>query len=104
VGVLAGFVLSVFFNEYAPGVLGNETLLYTAFPNGQGGYEIPFLICMGLSFAFTMAIMVAISLTGPAVSARAINLEPGLFRVSRQTLTLIVITLLMITALYAKFW
>lgn len=104
VGVLAGFAMSVFFNEYAPSVLGNETLLYTAYSNGKGGFEIPFLICMGLSFAFTIIIMVAISLTGPAISARAINLEPGLFKVSRQTLTLIVITLLLITALYTKFW
>jgi SSS family solute:Na+ symporter len=104
VGVLAGFAMSVFFNNYAPTVLGYETLLYTAFPTGHGTYEIPFLICMGLSFAFTMAIMVGISLAGPAVSARAIELQPGLFRVSRQTLTLIVITLLLITALYTKFW
>jgi SSS family solute:Na+ symporter len=104
VGVLAGFVMSVFFNNYAPSVLGNETLLYTAFPNGRGAYEIPFLICMGLSFAITMLLMVAISLAGPRVSAKAIELQPGLFRVSRQTLTLIVIILLMLTALYTKFW
>ncbi len=51
-----------------------------------------------------MLLMVAISLAGPAVSARAIRLEPGLFRVSRQTLTLIVLTLLLITALYVRFW
>jgi SSS family solute:Na+ symporter len=103
-GVLAGFALSVFFNNYAPTLLGRETLLYTAFPNGHGGYEIPFLICMGLSFAFTVLLMVVLSLAGPAVNARAIALQPGLFRVSRQTLTLIVITLLLITALYTKFW
>ena len=104
VGVLAGFVMSVFFNNYAPAVLGHDTLLYTAYPNGHGGFEIPFLICMGLSFAFTMIIMIGISLAGPAVSQYAITLEPGLFKVSRQTLTLIVITLLLITALYTKFW
>ncbi|WP_310393823.1 sodium:solute symporter family transporter [Hymenobacter sp.] len=104
VGVLAGFAMSVFFNEYAPSVLGNETLLYTAYPNGKGGLEIPFLICMGLSFMFTVILMVSISLTAPAISSRAIDLKPGLFRVSRQTLTLIVITLLLITALYTKFW
>jgi SSS family solute:Na+ symporter len=104
VGVLAGFAMSVFFNNYAPTVLGNETILYTAFPTGHGTFEIPFLICMGLSFAFTMVIMVGISLAGPAINARAIELQPGLFRVSRQTLTLIVITLLLITALYTKFW
>ena len=104
VGVLAGFAMSVFFNNYAPGVLGHDTLLYTAFPNGHGGYEIPFLICMGLSFAFTILIMVSLSLAGPVVSAKAIELQPGLFDVSRQTLTLIVVTLLLITALYTKFW
>jgi len=104
VGVLAGFAMSVFFNNYAPAVLGHETVLYTAFANGHGGYEIPFLICMGLSFAFTVSIMVAISLVGPAINAKAIELQPGLFRVSRQTMTLIAITLLLITALYTKFW
>ncbi|MBO0359951.1 sodium/solute symporter [Hymenobacter sp. BT186] len=104
VGILAGFVLSVFFNNYAVGVLGTETILYTAFPNGHGGYEIPFLICMGLSFAFTVLLMVLISLAGPVINPRAINLEPGMFKVSGQTLALIVITLLLITALYVKFW
>jgi len=104
VGVLVGFAMSVFFNEYAPSALGNETLLYTAYPNGKGGFEIPFLICMGLSFAITMGLMIAISLTGPSVSARAIALYPGLFRVNRQTLTLIIITLLLLTALYVKLW
>ncbi|WP_375438053.1 sodium/solute symporter [uncultured Hymenobacter sp.] len=104
VGILAGFVLSVFFNNYAVGVFGTETLLYTAFPNGHGGYEIPFLICMGLSFAFTVLLMVVISLAGPAINPGAINLTPGMFKVSSQTMSLIVITLLLITALYAKFW
>ena len=104
VGILAGFALSVFFNNYAPAVLGPETLLYTAFRNSAGVYEIPFLICMGLSFVITMLLMVAVSLAGPAVNPRAIKLDAGMFRVGRQTLTLIVITLLMLTALYAKFW
>ena len=53
-GVLTGFALSVMFNNYAPGLFGNETLIYTAYPNGKGGFEIPFLICMGLSFFFTV--------------------------------------------------
>lgn len=104
VGILAGFILSVFFNNYAVGVFGTETILYSAFPNGHGGYEIPFLICMGLSFAFTVLLMVVISLAGPAINPGAINLTPGMFKVSTQTMSLIVITLLMITALYAKFW
>ncbi|GAA4377461.1 sodium:solute symporter family transporter [Hymenobacter koreensis] len=104
VGILAGFVLSVFFNNYAPAVLGNDTVLYTAFRNSAGIYEIPFLICMGLSFVITMVLMVIVSLLGPAVNPRAIAIDARMFRVSGQTLTLIVITLLLLTALYVKFW
>ncbi|AHJ98275.1 sodium:solute symporter family transporter [Hymenobacter swuensis] len=104
VGILAGFALSVFFNNYAPAVLGPETILYTAFPNGQGVYEIPFLICMGWSFAITMVLMVGVSLAGPVVNPRAIQLNPGMFRVSTQTMSLIVVTMLLLTALYVKFW
>ena len=89
---------------YAPAVLGPETLLYTAFRNSAGVYEIPFLICMGLSFAITMVLMVAVSLAGPVVNARSIQLDASMFRVSTQTMTLIVITMLMLTALYTKFW
>lgn len=104
VGVITGFVLSVFFNEFAPGVLGNSTFLYTAFPNGKGGYEIPFHICMGLSFLFTMIVMIAISLGGPKINPKAFELDKSMFKVSPSTLALIVITLLIITALYVKFW
>ncbi|QIX62862.1 sodium/solute symporter [Hymenobacter sp. BT18] len=103
-GMLAGFLLSVFFNNFAPSVLGHDNILYTAFPNGQGGYEIPFLICMGWSFFFTVVLMVLVSLAGPRLNPKALHLEPGMFKVSPQTLTLIVITLLLITALYVKFW
>ncbi|UOQ50946.1 sodium:solute symporter family transporter [Hymenobacter cellulosivorans] len=104
VGILAGFALSVFFNNYAPAVLGPETLLYTAFRNSAGVYEIPFLICMGLSFAITMVLMVGVSLAGPVVNARAIQLNSAMFRVSTQTMSLIVVTMLLLTALYVRFW
>ena len=43
-------------------MLGNETILYTALPNGHGGFEIPYLIQMGWVFIFTCIIMVVISL------------------------------------------
>ncbi|AMP97558.1 sodium transporter [Pedobacter cryoconitis] len=104
VGVLAGFLLSVFFNEMAPSLLGNDTLLYTAYPNGKGGFEIPFHICMGLSFFFTMAIMILISLTGPKVNPKAFELDKSMFKVEPPTMVLIVVTLLLIAALYVKFW
>jgi SSS family solute:Na+ symporter len=103
-GVISGFLLSVFFNNYAPSLLGNETILYTAYPNGKGGFEIPFLINMGWSFFFTMAIMIGISFAGPKVNSKAFIFEKGMFAVSKPVLVLIVITILLLTALYVRFW
>jgi solute:Na+ symporter, SSS family len=103
-GVITGFVLSVFFNEFAPQILGTNTFLYTAYPDGAGGYEIPFLICMGLSFMFTMAVMVIISLAGPRINPKAFDIDKAMFKVAPSTLVLIVVTLVILTALYARFW
>jgi len=103
-GILSGFLLSVLFNNYAPQLFGNDTWLYTAFPNGHGGYEIPFLICMGLSFGFTLLLMIAVSLFGPKISAKAFTLERAMFYVSPGVLSLIVLTLLLFTLLYVRFW
>lgn len=104
VGVLLGFLLSVFFNNFAPAVLGNETFLYTAYPNGRGGYEIPFLICMGLSFFFTAATMVGISLAGPKVNPKAFEIDASMFKVSKSTTVLIVVNFMLLVAIYVKFW
>jgi SSS family solute:Na+ symporter len=103
-GVLAGFLLSVFFNEFAPSVLGHDTFMYTAYPNGAGGFEIPFHICMGLSFGFTMLIMIAMSLAGPKINPKAFELDKSMFKVNPSTLALIILTLMIIAALYVKFW
>ncbi|WPU97933.1 sodium/solute symporter [Mucilaginibacter sp. cycad4] len=103
-GILTGFGMSVLFNNYAPKLFGHETLLYTAFPNGKGGYEIPFLICMGLSFMFTIIVMVAISLAGPKVNPKAFEIPRSMFKVEKSTMALIVVTLILLTMLYAKFW
>ncbi|QNF35457.1 sodium/solute symporter [Adhaeribacter swui] len=103
-GLLTGFILSVIFNNYAPAWFGNETFLYTAYPNGKGGYEIPFQICMGLAFLFTMIVMIALSLAGPKVNPKAFELDATMFRVSKPTLALIVVTMLLITVLYVRFW
>jgi SSS family solute:Na+ symporter len=104
VGLLTGFLLSVLFNEFAPSLFGNETLLYTAYPNGKGGYEIPFLICMGLSFLFTMIAMISVSLFGPKVNPKAFELDKSMFKLSPSTTVLVVTILFIITALYVKFW
>lgn len=104
VGVILGFVLSVLFNEYAPMIFGNDTLLYTAYPNGKGSYEIPFHICMGLSFFFTTLAMILVSFAGPKVNPKAFELDTTMFKLKPQTTVLIVITLLIIASLYVKFW
>jgi SSS family solute:Na+ symporter len=107
-GVISGFALSVFFNEFAAGIW-TETPLYTAYPNGkiidgQPVYEIPFLICMGWAFALTVALMVAISLLGPKENPKAFQIDRRMFRVSPTTATLIVIILMVLAALYVRFW
>jgi SSS family solute:Na+ symporter len=110
-GVITGFALSVFFNEFAPQTLGHETFLYTAYQTQElvNGvittvWEIPFLICMGLAFLFTMIVMVLISLGGPKVNPKAFVLDREMFRVKPSTLVMIILTLMILMALYAKFW
>jgi SSS family solute:Na+ symporter len=103
-GIITGFTLCVFFNQFAPAVLGHETIFYTAYPNGKGGYEIPFLICMGLAFMFTMIVMIAISFAGPKINPKAFVLDKAMFKISPGTTVLIVITLLLLSALYIRFW
>ncbi len=103
-GVITGFVLSVFFNEFAPRILGYNTFLYTSYPNAKGIYEIPFHICMGLSFMFTVIVMVIISMGGPKVNPKAFEVDKGMFKLKPSTLALILLTLLIIAALYVKFW
>lgn len=104
VGLLVGFILSVFFNEAAPSVLGNENFLYTAYPNGKGGFEIPFLICMGLAFAFAMLSMIVVSLFGEKVNKNAFEIDASMFKPDMRTTLLIVVTLLLLSAIYVRFW
>ena len=110
-GLVTGFVLCVFFNIYAPEIIGHNTWLYTAYPtqklvNGAltTVYEIPFLICMGLAFLFTVLVMVGISLGGPRVNPKAFQLDKSMFKVKPSTTVLIVITLVILMAIYVKFW
>lgn len=103
-GLITGFVLAIFFNNYAVGIFGKETLLYTALPNGTGAYEIPFLINMGWSFFFTLVIMIALSLTGKKNHEKAFELDSTMFKVQPVHIVMIVSIILILTALYAKFW
>ncbi len=110
-GLITGFVLCVFFNVYAPQALGHQTWLYTAYPTQVlkdgiliTAWQIPFLICMGLAFGFTMIVMVSISLGGPAINAKAFQLDREMFKIKPATVTLIIVTLALLMALYVKFW
>ncbi len=111
VGLITGFVLAIFFNNYAVGLFGKETLLYTAYEYQvmekgvvKTMVEIPFLINMGWSFFFTVAIMVALSFAGPKVNPKAFVHDKSMRKLSPGTIAMIIITLLILTALYAKFW
>jgi SSS family solute:Na+ symporter len=103
-GLITGFALSIFFNNYAVGLMGHENIMFTAYLNKGGAYEIPFLINMGWSFVLTVATMVAISLAGPKVNPKAFEIDASMFKVSKSTLILIVMTLMILSALYVKFW
>ncbi len=111
VGILTGFLLSVFFNSYAVSVFGKETLLYTAFEyqkmeNGvvKTLTEIPFLINMGWSFIFTVAVMGVVSLAGPKINEKAFIFEKGMFKLEPRTVIMIVAALMILAAWYVKFW
>lgn len=111
VGVLLGFLLAIFFNSFAVDIFGKETWLYTAFTyekleNGvvHTITEIPFLINMGWSFFITVVVMVMISLAGPKVNPKSFAIDANMFKVDNRTLVMIVVTLLLLTALYVRFW
>ncbi|SIQ77530.1 sodium:solute symporter family transporter [Chryseobacterium sp. RU33C] len=111
VGVILGFLLSIFFNSFAVELFGKETWIYTAFTyekleNGvvKTITEIPFLINMGWSFFITVAIMVLLSIFGPKVNPKAFVTDKNMFKVDNRTLFLIVIIVLLLTAIYVRFW
>ncbi len=104
VGILAGFGLVVLFNQFAPALFGNDTLLYTAFPNKDGVYEIPFLVSMGLSFVLTVLLMVIVSMAGPKVNPKAFEIDATMFKLSPTHIAMIAIILALVSAIYVRFW
>jgi SSS family solute:Na+ symporter len=103
-GLLTGFLLAIFFNSFAVDLLGHENILYTAFKNKDGVYEIPFLINMGWAFFFTMVVMIGISLAGPKINPKAFALDKEMFKLKPAVIAMIVATLFILAALYVKFW
>lgn len=103
-GLISGIAFSFFFNSFATSIFGNETWLYTAYLNKDGVYEIPFLIWMGWAFAFTMLIMIGLSLAGPKVNPKAFEIDKSMFKVSNSVMAMIIVTLLILIMLYVRFW
>lgn len=104
IGILTGFAASVFFNQFAVRVFGPETILYSAFTNAQGQMEIPFFISLSWSFLITFLVMIVVSLAGPVVSAKAIEVDKGMFKLKASSVVLIGVILLFLSAIYIRFW
>jgi SSS family solute:Na+ symporter len=110
VGVVLGFVLSIFFNDVAPYLGYSETPLYTVYDSGKVAddgsriLEIPYLICMGWAFAFTVLAMVLISFFGPKDNPNAFEVDASMFKVSPITGMLIAALLMILAGLYIRFW
>ena len=103
-GLLTGFAMAIFFNSFAVTVFGHENFMFTAFKNNDGVYEIPFLINMGWAFVITLIVMVGVSLAGPKINPKAFILDKTMFKVSPAVTAMIVATVLILMALYVKFW
>ncbi|CCH01680.1 SSS sodium solute transporter superfamily [Fibrella aestuarina BUZ 2] len=104
VGILAGFGFALLFNNFAPALFGPETIMYTAFPNGKGAYEIPFLVAMGWSFFLTVGLMVLVSLAGPKINPKAFEIDAAMFKLSNTSIAMIVAILVLFSMLYVRFW
>ncbi len=111
VGIIAGLLLSVLFNNYAVALFGKETLLYTAFEYQKLDHgvvktitEIPFLINIGWAFFFTVLIMIAVSLAGPKINEKAFIFDKGMFKLEPRSIIMIVAALMLLAALYIRFW
>lgn len=103
-GLITGFAMAIFFNSFAVDLFGHENFMYTAFKNNDGVYEIPFLINMGWAFVITMLVMIGISLAGPKVNPKAFALDKSMFKLSPSVIAMVTATILILVALYVKFW
>jgi SSS family solute:Na+ symporter len=105
-GIIVGVILSIVFDKFIVGLAGNETILYTAYSNGHGGFEIPYLIQMGLVFAFTMITIVLVSLLDKSGQKHENDLiEDGTkYKLTNANLAMVIIVLGLVAAMYIRFW
>ncbi len=105
-GIFLGVVLSVIFDKFLPGWMGNETILYTAYQTASGSFEIPYLIQMGWVFCFTTLAIILISLLDVKGQKHEneITEDAGQFKLSKAHLAMVMLVLGVVIALYIKFW
>jgi SSS family solute:Na+ symporter len=105
-GIFLGVALSIIFDKFLPGWMGNDTLLYTAYPTASGSFEIPYLIQMGWVFCFTTLAIILISLfdVKGQKHENEITEDEGQFKLSNAHLAMVMLVLGVVIALYIKFW
>ena len=105
-GIFLGVVLSIVFDKFLPGWMGNDTLLYTAYPTASGSFEIPYLIQMGWVFCFTTLAIIVVSLLDVKGQKHEneITEDEGQFKLSNAHLAMVMLVLGVVIALYIKFW
>ena len=105
-GIFLGVVLSIVFDKFLPGWMGNNTLLYTAYPTASGSFEIPYLIQMGWVFCFTTLAIILVSLLDVKGQKHEndITEDQGQFKLSNAHLAMAMLVLGVVIALYIKFW
>ena len=105
-GIIGGVLLAVLFDKFLPGLAGNDTLIYTAYPTGTGAFEIPFLIQMGWVFFFTSLLIIVVSLLDAKGRAlgNALQIDKSMYKVTPGVMAMIIIVLGIIVALYIRFW
>ena len=105
-GIMVGVILSILFDKFLPSMLGNETILYTAYPTSSGSFEIPYLIQMGWVFVFTTLLIIVISLLDVKGQTHANDLQEdnAKYQLSKASIAMIVLVLGFVIAMYIRFW
>jgi len=105
-GIFLGVILSIVFDKFLPGWMGNDTLLYTAYPTASGSFEIPYLIQMGWVFCFTTLAIIIVSLLDVKGQKHEneITEDQGQFKLSNAHLAMAMLVLGVVIALNIKFW
>jgi SSS family solute:Na+ symporter len=105
-GIMVGVVLSILFDKFLPSMLGNETILYSAYPTSSGSFEIPYLIQMGWVFVFTTLLIIVISLLDVKGQTHANDLQEdnAKYQLSKASIAMIVLVLGFVIAMYIRFW